>query len=1046
VQSLPDKLTGNAAENKKKFDQLVQNVVKQQFNGLIEALEASNGAKEIGANVNGIDATNIQGVLAALKTLIDDNKTSQDNTNSNVQTGLDNVYTKGQTDAKVKAVQDDVDANESAQNAVNSGVQTALNNRYTKDQTDSKLGLKLDTATGNELVKSISFDRDTGEFTITTLGGKTTTINTMIEKLPVSFSVVGNKLRITADDGTYQEADLSAFVDSYTFGDTATVDFSQDGKNISAAVKAGSIGRTHLQSDVMDDIHSYAVRAEEAAEAAAIDQAGAAVALEAVLMHKEKVAEDAAAATTAMQNARNAESNANTYAKSAQGASNDARNYSLDAEADKNAAAKSAEEAAKSKSAAAGSASNAQIFAENAQRDAVEAKRYAVGGTGTDALEDEDNAMYYATKAKRYAVGGTETGADEERTNAKYYSERAGMWAMGTSSEYNNPDNTHNASYFAALAQSAQNSAKGYAEAAAESASQCADAVEKAAEAEESAQKARVWAVGYEQDYTAPGDKNNAKYWAGIAKENANAKQGNWAQGDPNKPDYIFNRTHYTDVISDGGTILEEKSLTYGSYGNFMMLSGIGTNQVRVGGKYRVIWNGSAYTRVAYEYKNEVTIGNASLIGDGGENTYEPFCLTDMDTTNCACYKEKAGAGTITIKVEGVREEMVKQLDPKYIKDMYYTEYGEELLVPTEAAYVGGSQFKLTDRLGLVAGKEYLVTVNGVEYAATAKSYKADFLAGVSLGNATLGGESGKEDTGEPFLLVDLNESSADSFGYGVAIWFGDGSVGVTVGVSTAGQVHQIPAKYIPGGAGGGSGADLLNADGIIKQEVLPEGYPYVSESEILPEAAEWQFSEDLGGFITTGYFELSAEETYTVNWNGIPYPCVAYLIDTGFFLGNMGALGGDDTGEPFALIVSSEAEVTASGVGAACIPLDNSVDFTVSVVGNKTVALEKKYLPKECSVVYFYELVENNDGIYINTTFDEIYNHYTNKDDVVLRYNSYWLRIQSASNYGSGYVHFCSVSFDIVGVEPKLILIAVDINKDNSIIIKHLSSPMDEI
>lgn len=981
VQSLPDKLTGTAAENKKKFDQLVQNVVKQQYNALIDALEASGGAKEIGANVNGIDATNIQGVLAALKTLIDDNKTSQDNTNSGVQAGLENVYTKGETDAKIKAVQDDVDANESAQNAVNSGVQTALNNRYTIAQADGKLDLKLDKTTGNELVKSISFNSDNGVFTITTLGGKTTTIDTMIEKLPVSFSIVGNKLRITADDGTYQEADLSAFVDTYTFSDTDTIDFSQSGKAISAAVKAGSIGKTHLQAEVMEEIEDYAKRAEEAEESADISAVAASTYLDAVIIHKEKVAKDATAAATSASNAKMHADNAAVSAKSASGSSSYAYEYMTDAQ-------KSADAAAESQDAAATSESNAQNHAEEASGFATESKRWAVGidedvenepcakyyaesaeswavgGTGLADRgdEDENNAMYYAKKAKQYAVGENEG----DTGNAKYYSDRAGMWAMGSGSETNNPDDTHNAQHYAQQAATAKLNAEQAAEAAAESASECADAVEKAAEAEESARTARVWAVGYEYDYTAPGDTNNAKYWAGVAKENANAKQGNWAQGDPNKPDYIFNRTHYTDVLSEGGTILAEKSVTFSSIMNSVLLSGVGTNQIREGGKYKIIWNGSAYTRVAYKFNNDITIGNASLIGTGGENTGEPFCLTDMSSTDCALYKETTSAETITIAVESVREEVVKQLDPKYIKDMYYTEYGEELLTDTEAAYVGGNQFKLTERLGLVAGKEYLVTVNGVEYVATAKAYKAAFLAGVALGNAALGGESGAADTGEPYLIVDLNESSADGFGYGVAIWFGDGSVGVTVGVATNGQVHQIPAKYIPGGAGGGSGADLLNADGIIKQEVLPEGYPYteVKESFVLPETAVEIYADDGMGFIAP-VLDLVAGETYTVNWAGTPYSCVATVAEAQGIplvcLGDGSVMGfGESTGEPFFIAAYPPDAAAAIGAGCLVLALDGSTNVQVSILGITEVVtqLDRKYIP--LGEVPFFDLTEN--------------------------------------------------------------------------------------
>lgn len=177
VTSAPDKLTGTAAENKALFDRLIRQVVAARYNALVDALQAVTGAGEIGAGVDGIDGSTVQAILTALKALRD--------------------------------------SDVSGQGATNTSVQSALENRYTKDQTDTLLSAKFDTVKANELVKTIQFNGDTGVFTITTQGGIVTTIDTLLEKVPAAFSLEGNKLVLTLEDGTKQEADLSAFIDTY---------------------------------------------------------------------------------------------------------------------------------------------------------------------------------------------------------------------------------------------------------------------------------------------------------------------------------------------------------------------------------------------------------------------------------------------------------------------------------------------------------------------------------------------------------------------------------------------------------------------------------------------------------------------------------------------------------------------------------------------------------------------------------------------------------------------------------------------------------------
>lgn len=67
VQSQPNKLTGTAAQNKKAFDKLVTDIVKEKLNGLIDALMSAAAADEIGVDtITGIAAGTVQEALEAI--------------------------------------------------------------------------------------------------------------------------------------------------------------------------------------------------------------------------------------------------------------------------------------------------------------------------------------------------------------------------------------------------------------------------------------------------------------------------------------------------------------------------------------------------------------------------------------------------------------------------------------------------------------------------------------------------------------------------------------------------------------------------------------------------------------------------------------------------------------------------------------------------------------------------------------------------------------------------------------------------------------------
>ena len=157
--------------------------------------------------------------------------------------------------------------------------------------------------------------------------------------------------------------------------------------------------------------------------------------------------------------------------------------------------------------------------------------------------------------------------------------------------------------------------------------------------------------------------------------------------------------------------------------------------------------------------------------------------------------------------------------------------------------------------------------------------------------------------------------------------------------------------------SGGGSGADLLNENGVIKQEHLPEGFPYPSEGVkvILPETTP-TFNEDMGGFMIMSGIDASMlieSESYTINWNGTDYTSTAMLmIDNGvnaIVLGDMGAMEGTPTtGEPFVIIILDAEGQASMGMAAMIMPIDGSASVTLSIsCGESATPIAHELLPK---------------------------------------------------------------------------------------------------
>ncbi|MBQ8263972.1 MAG: hypothetical protein IJY96_04250 [Oscillospiraceae bacterium] len=249
VVAAPDHLVGNAQDNKKVFDRLIRESLKQLFNGLIDALSSAGGAGEIGAAVVGVSGDTVQRVLTAMKTLLDS-----------------------------KAADADMEA---------------------------ALLLKADAAVAAAHFKTVEFDPDTGKFTFTRENGSKVEIDTALEKVATNwtYDAETQALVLTLADGSTQRVSLSDFITTTEFVSSESVQFSVTGGKVTARVLPGGIDETMLSSALLTMLRDYVSQAAASATAAGASESQA-------KEYKNSAASDAAAAKQSAAAAKESETKA----------------------------------------------------------------------------------------------------------------------------------------------------------------------------------------------------------------------------------------------------------------------------------------------------------------------------------------------------------------------------------------------------------------------------------------------------------------------------------------------------------------------------------------------------------------------------------------------------------------------------------------------------------------------------------------------------------------------------------------------------------------
>ena len=276
----------------------------------------------------------------------------------------------------------------------------------------------------------------------------------------------------------------------------------------------------------------------------------------------------------------------------------------------------------------------------------------------------------------------------------------------------------------------------------------------------------------------------------GSTQIDGSATQPDWNQNDATQPDYVKNRPFYTGDPAE--TVLVEETaipFEHNKQSDFYVGGFRSTFSPIVGETYKVSWDGTVHECICEDFNGLPAIGNFSIPGFGSDSG-EPFIivLEDIGVITIATADTSASH---TISITGTTIPVVK-IDPKYIRDMYYTAdpvetvFVEESVVTFEDSGEGPYFAFFESTFVPTVGETYKVSWDGSVYESTC----LELRKGLAIGNLSIMGEG--SDTGEPFLIGIFNAGRMN-------IVTQNTSSSHTISISGwTTQVVKIDEKYLP--------------------------------------------------------------------------------------------------------------------------------------------------------------------------------------------------------------------------------------------------------
>ena len=282
---------------------------------------------------------------------------------------------------------------------------------------------------------------------------------------------------------------------------------------------------------------------------------------------------------------------------------------------------------------------------------------------------------------------------------------------------------------------------------------------------------------------------SNAFEKIGSTQIDGSATQPDWNQNDDTQPDYIKNRPFYTgDPVET--VLIEETTVAFENTNEgFMAARFQSTFEATVGETYKVHWDGIVYECTCVNFNDEIIIGNLSIAGVGADSG-EPFVIAVENGSGIMIYTADT-ADSHTISIDATVTPVVK-INPKYIRDMYYTAdsvetvFVEESVVKFEDTGKGfyGANFEST--FVPTVRETYKVTWDGTVYERACMKLRETPV----IGNLSITGKG--PDTGEPFFMGIVNVGQ-------IKIVTQNTSSSHTISISGwTTQVVKIDEKYLP--------------------------------------------------------------------------------------------------------------------------------------------------------------------------------------------------------------------------------------------------------
>ena len=229
---------------------------------------------------------------------------------------------------------------------------------------------------------------------------------------------------------------------------------------------------------------------------------------------------------------------------------------------------------------------------------------------------------------------------------------------------------------------------------------------------------------------------------------------------------------------------------------------------LEVGKTYKVVYNGTEYESVASVISiptigEGIGLGDVDILSTGSPSGSYPFVIATADAlinmgASIAVLDAHVVARAMplpTVAIYG-NATVVHHIPPKYIKDMYYVDGTEEVVILSEITVPSNTQIPLEQPFDIKAGETYICIADGVEYECAAIEIGAalgvDFSV-VGIGNTK---ELTGTDTGEPFYFVtSANEIAPGAYGIARIESANDTA---TVNIKQVKEkIHKLDNKYL---------------------------------------------------------------------------------------------------------------------------------------------------------------------------------------------------------------------------------------------------------